>query len=82
MHPESGAFYIIYGRCGRSFERGQDGSMVVGNKKFWSLKYANDIVLAANKKEELKSTISRLEKYLNKRKLLVNVEKSEVLVGS
>jgi len=54
--------------------------MVVGNKKFWSLMYTGDIVLVASKEEELKSMISRLEKYLDKIKLLINVEKSKVLV--
>ena len=47
-----------------------------------SLMYANGIVLVASKKVELKSMISRIEKYLDKRKLLVNVEKSKVLVFS
>ena len=62
--------------------KGQDGGMVVGNKKFWSLMYADDIVLVANKEGEFKSMINRLEKYLDKRKLLLNVEKSKVLVFS
>ena len=38
----------------------------------------DDIVLVASKKGELKSMINRLEKYLDKRKLLANVEKSKV----
>ena len=44
--------------------------------------YADDIVLVASKEEELKSMISKLGKYPGKRKLLVNVEKSKVLVFS
>ena len=44
--------------------------------------YANDIILVASKKGELKSMINRLEKHLDKRKLLLNVEKSKVLVFS
>ena len=63
-------------------KKGQDGGMVVGDKKFWSLMYADDIVLIASKEEELKSMIIRLERYLDKRKLLLNVEKSKVLVFS
>ena len=42
-------------------KKGQDGGMVVGNKKFWSLMYADDIVLVARKEGELKSMINRLE---------------------
>ena len=44
--------------------------------------YADDIVLVASKEGELKSMINRLEKYLDKRKLLLNIEKSKVLVFS
>ena len=44
--------------------------------------YVDDIVLVASKEEELKSMISRLEKCLDKRKLLVNLEKSKALVFS
>ena len=44
--------------------------------------YADDIVLVASKEKELKRLISRLQKYLDKRKLMVNVEKSKVLVFS
>ena len=60
-------------------KRSQDGGMLIENKKFWSLMYADDIVLVASKEEKLKIMISKLQKYLNKRKLLVNVEKSKVL---
>ena len=44
--------------------------------------YADDIVLVVSETEELKSMISRLEKCLDTRKLLVNVEKSKVFVFS
>ena len=40
--------------------------------------YIDETVLVANKEEELKSMSSTLEKYLDKRKLLANVEKSKV----
>ena len=44
--------------------------------------YADDIVLVASRVEELKIMISRLERYLDKRKLLVNVDMSKELVFS
>ena len=43
--------------------------------------YADDIVLVASK-EEFKNMSSRLEKYLDKRKLQVDVEKFKALVFS
>ena len=65
MHLEFGAFYVIYGRSGSDFERRSRLRYGGWNKKFWSLMYADDMVLAASK-EELESMISRLEKYLDK----------------
>ena len=38
-------------------KKGQDGGTVVGNKKFWSLMYANDIISVASNEEKLKSMI-------------------------
>ena len=44
------------------------------------IEYVDDVILVASKEEEVKNVISRLEKCLHKRKLLVNVEKFKVLV--
>ena len=46
------------------------------NSKVWSLAYVNDIILIANKEEELKATMKRLEHFLDWRKRNLNVEKS------
>ena len=46
----------------------------------WLLAYANDIVLIANKEEELKAMMKRPEHFLDRRKLNLNVEKSETMV--
>lgn len=60
-------------------EKTQVGGIVIGNRKFSTLAYADDIVLVANREDELKEMIKRLEKYLDRKKLWLNVEKSKVM---
>ena len=43
-----------------AFRKGQDGGIVMGISKVWSLACADDIVLIANKEEELKAMMRRL----------------------
>ena len=73
-------FTIYISEMEEAFRKGQDGGIVVGNAKVWSLAYADDIVLIANKEEELKAMMKRLEHFLDRRKLNLNVEKSKVMV--
>ena len=44
------------------------------NMSLWSLAYAEDIALIANKEEELKAMMKRVEHFLDRRKLNLNVE--------
>lgn len=52
--------------------------MVIGKEKVWSITYADDIVLL-EKSEELKGMIKRLQKYLEKKGLILNPGKSYVI---
>ena len=54
--------------------------MVVGKEKFWTLSYADDIVLLANEEKEIKEMMRRLEKYLDRKKLVLNESKSKMMV--
>lgn len=44
------------------FRRGQVGGVVIGNKKVWTITYADDIVLLADREEELKDMLKRLKR--------------------
>jgi len=57
----------------------QAGGMVLGKEKFWSITYADDIVLTKSE-QELKSMMSRLKKYIDKKGLILSPEKSKVVV--
>jgi len=49
-------------------------------KKIYSLAYADDLVLLAQKEEEMRSLIERdMEGYLDRKKLELNVGKTNIL---
>lgn len=44
----------------------------------YCLAYADDVVLLADKEKELRSMLDRMEGYLDKKRLEINVEKTKV----
>lgn len=48
-------------------------------RKVLCLAYADDVVLLADKEEEMKSMLDILEEYLGRKKLELNVEKTKVM---
>lgn len=61
-------------------EKEQEGGIVVGKRKMWSISCADDIVLMAKGEEKLKRMLNRLEKFLRSKKLDLSSEKSKILV--
>ena len=75
---------IVVGYLGdidEMFRKAQTGEVVVGKEKVWSLAYADDLVIVAKKREEMKTMIKSFEKYVQKKELEVNVEKKMVVFG-
>ena len=60
--------------------KGQAGRIVVGKRKAWSLTYADDIVLMADREEELKEMLRRLKKFLKETELELSTEKDKIVV--
>lgn len=58
----------------------QTGGIVIGRTKIWTITYADDIVLLASKEEDLKRMMKRFKKYLERKELVLSVEKSKVIV--
>ena len=54
--------------------------MVIGKEKFWSLSYANDIVLLAKHPQDLKEMINRMKRYFERRELMLNARKSKIII--
>jgi hypothetical protein len=52
----------------------------VGREKVWSLAFADDMVIVAKSEREMKAMMRNLEKYVRKKKLEVNAEKTKMMV--
>lgn len=53
--------------------------IVIGNKKFWSMAYADDVTLVASIITGLKGIIRRFEKCVRRKGSELNVEKSQII---
>jgi predicted nucleotidyltransferase len=53
---------------------------VVGREKVWSLALVDELVIVAKSKGEEKEMVKSLGKYVRKKKLEVNVEKTKIMV--
>lgn len=51
------------------------GGTKIGGKRIYTLAYADDLVLLTENEEEMKSSIVRLEGYLERKKLELTTEK-------
>lgn len=56
------------------------GRIMIGNERITTIEYADDVVLMADKEESLRAMLRSLEKYLNGKKLQLNVEESKVMI--
>jgi hypothetical protein len=61
----------------RVLSDGQDGGVVLGRLKVWMLAYADDVVLLAKDVREMNMMLKRTERYMDRRDLRVNVEKTK-----
>ena len=60
--------------------KGRWGGVRLGERKIYSLSYADDMVLMAEDEEGMKAMIMRLEGYLGRKRLEVNVYKTKIIV--
>lgn len=78
--PLSPLLFAIYlSDIESELEKGQTGGVVIGRYKFWSLLYADDLVIVAITKEEMESLIKRMEKYLSKKEMTLSTQKSKIV---
>jgi len=55
------------------------GGIKIGEGRIYTLVYADDIVLLAEDKEGMRSMIARLEGYMEKKRLELNVNKTKIM---
>jgi hypothetical protein len=73
-------FAAFIGDIEEMFRKGQAEGVVVGKEKVWSLAYADDLVVLAREEKGMKEMLGNMEKYMRRKKLTVNVEKSKMMV--
>jgi hypothetical protein len=61
----------------KMLNKAQAGESVVGREKVWSLAFA---IIVAKSEKEMKETMKNLGKFVRKKKLEVNVEKTRMMV--
>ncbi|XP_076278429.1 uncharacterized protein LOC143208167 [Lasioglossum baleicum] len=60
-------------------EKGRWGGVRLGDRKVYTLAYADDIAMLAEDEEGMRGMIRTLERYLDGKKLQLNAEKSKVM---
>lgn len=73
-------FTLLIADVEDTLRKGQAGGVVVGRKKIWTLAFADDLALLARNRAEMKEIIMRFERYVDRKKLEVNVQKSKIMV--
>lgn len=72
-------FVIMIDDLEEELQKRQAGGVVVGKEKFWSLAYADDLVLLAKEENEMKEMMVSLRRYLERKGLTLNVKKSKIM---
>ena len=72
-------FNLLIADVEEEIRKGRWGGVEVGGRRICSMAYADDLVLLAKNEEEMEGMIRRLEKYMDGKRLEVNVEKTKVV---
>ena len=79
--PLSPTLFTIYlSDIDEMLKKAQAGRVPVGREKVWCLAYADDLVLVANEERGMKDMIRNAERYMKKKKLEVNVDKTKMMI--
>lgn len=55
------------------------GGVKIGDKRIYTLAYADDIVLLMEEEKGMRTMIGRLEEYLDRKRLELNAEKTKIM---
>lgn len=80
MPVESDVIQYLHRDLGEELKRGQIGGVGLNKKRIWSISYADDMIILAETERELKDMMKRMRKYLERKRLILSEEKSEVMV--
>jgi len=71
-------FIILLADLEEEMKKVKWGRIRLGGRRVYDLEYADDMVLLAEGEEEMRSMIERLERYLDKKRLELNAEKTNI----
>lgn len=78
MSTESNAIQHAHSRSRRDGKR-KMGGMKLGEGKVFTLSYADDIVIISEEEQDMRAMMNRLERYLERKGLELNEEKTKVM---
>lgn len=73
-------FNLYVAKIGKELERRNIGGIRVGRNRLWSLEHADDMVFIAKNKEALMDMLQTVKRFLKKRKTILCIEKTKVMV--
>lgn len=71
---------VSFGFARRNVEKVQEGGIVVGRRKVWSITYADDIILVATSESGMNEMLKKVQKYIAKEKLTINTDKTKIML--
>ncbi|XP_071572942.1 uncharacterized protein [Temnothorax nylanderi] len=72
-------FNIMLADMEEEMGRVKGGGIRLGGKRIYTLAYADDVVLIAEDEDQMRSMLERLEGYLGRKRLELNVEKTKIM---
>ncbi|XP_077255453.1 uncharacterized protein LOC143893678 [Temnothorax americanus] len=72
-------FNVLLADLEEEMDRVKWGGIMLGGKRVYTLAYADDIVLIAEDEDQMRSMIERLEGYLGRKRLELNVGKTKIM---
>ncbi|KMQ84308.1 rna-directed dna polymerase reverse transcriptase domain containing protein [Lasius niger] len=72
-------FNILIADIDKDMEKGRWGRLKLKDRRIYTLMYADDIVVMAEEEHGMKALVSRMERYLDRMGLELNVEKTKVM---
>lgn len=77
--PMSSIFNVYIIDLEAEIKKKQTGGIVVEKERLWSITYSN-IILLAKSEQELKGMMRKLKKYIERKGLILSIQKSKMLV--
>lgn len=72
-------FNLLIADMEEYMKKGRWGDLRLRDGKVYTLMYADDMVVLAEEDQGIRALISRLERYLDKKGLKLNVEKTKIM---